>query len=335
MTTKYHFLIVFFALIIFSSCEKVLVEPTQDSTPTAIFEQTWTAIDQKYSFLEYKKINWDSIGNVYRKQVSNSISDDSLFAVLDKMLYTLKDGHVNLSSPFNRSRNWTWFLDYQQNYDEGLLERNYLGNWKTTGAFVHQRIKNVAYIHYSSFSNDISEDQMDYLIDTYKDTKGLVFDIRNNGGGSIANVFTLLKRFADKATLIGKIYDKNGVKHTDFSPAHEIWVNPTADSKKFSDKKIIILTNRSCYSAASYFPALAKALPNVTTMGDWTGGGGGLPTSLQLSNGWMLRYSSTITTDAKDFNFENGVPPTVKIDMSKADFDKGKDSILERALSEF
>jgi hypothetical protein len=56
---------------------------------------------------------------------------------------------------------------------------------------------------------------------------------------------------------------------------------------------------------------------------------------LQLSNGWMLRYSSTITTDAKDFNFENGVPPTVKVDMSKADADKGKDSILEKALEAF
>jgi hypothetical protein len=336
MTTKYNFLIVFFALIIlFSSCEKALVEPTQDSSQTAIFEQTWTAIDQKYSFLEYKKINWDSIGIVYRKQVSNSISDDSLFAVLDKMLYTLKDGHVNVSSPFHRSRNWSWYLDYNQNYDAGLLERNYLGNWKTTGPFEHQRLKNVAYVHYSSFSKDISEDQMDYLIDTYKDAKGLIFDIRDNGGGSVANVFTLLKRMAAKSTLVGKIYEKNGVKHTDFAAAHEIWANISSSSKSFSDKKIIILTNRNCYSAASFFPAMAKALPNVTTMGDWTGGGGGLPTSQQLSNGWMLRYSSTITTDAKDFNFENGVPPTVRIDMSKADIDKGKDSILERALSEF
>jgi hypothetical protein len=336
MTTKYNFLIVFFVLImLFSSCEKALVEPTQDSAQTAIFEQTWKAIDQKYSFLAYKNINWDSIGNVYRKQVSNSISDDSLFAVLDKMLYTLKDGHVNVFSPFNKSKNWSWYLDYNQNYDEGLLERNYLGNWKISGPFTHQRIKNVAYIYYGSFSSDISEDQMDYLIDTYKDAKGIIIDIRNNHGGSISNAFTLLKRMTDKAALIGKIYEKNGVKHTDFAAAHDIWVNPKAGSKTFADKKIIILTNRTSYSAASYFPAMAKALPNVTTMGDWTGGGGGLPTSQQLSNGWMVRYSSTITTDAKDFNFENGVPPTVKIDMSKADFDKGKDSILERALSEF
>jgi Peptidase family S41/Tricorn protease C1 domain len=335
MSIKYRFLSFMLAFTLFTSCEKILVEPTQDNTPTAIFEQTWTAIDQKYAFLTYKNINWDSIGAVYRKQVSNSISDDSLFAVLDKMLYTLKDGHVNLKSPFNRSRNWTWYLDYPQNYDEGLVQRNYLGNWKTTGALSHQRLKNVAYIHYESFSDDISDDQMNYLVDTYKDAKGVIFDIRNNGGGSVSNVFTLLKHFTDKATLVGKIYEKNGAKRTDFTAAHEIWTNPSADAKTFADKKIIILTNRKCYSAASFFPAMAKAFPNVTTMGDWTGGGGGLPTSLELSNGWALRYSSTITTDTKDFNFENGVPPTVKVDMTKADLDKGKDSILERALGEF
>jgi hypothetical protein len=334
MSIKYIVLLIMLFFIL-SGCQKLLVEPTQDSSQTAIFEQTWTAIDQKYAFLEFKKINWDSIGNVYRKKVSNSISDDSLFNVLDRMLYTLKDGHVNLKSPFNRSRNWQWYLDYPQNYDEGLLERNYLGNWKTTGSFVHQRIRNVAYVHYSSFSDPISSDQMDYLIDTYKDAKGLIFDIRNNGGGSIDNAFTLLKRFTDKQQLIGKTYEKNGAKHTDFSAAYEIWVNPKADAKKFADKKITILTNRGCYSAASYFPAMAKALSNVTVIGDVTGGGGGLPTSIQLSNGWVLRYSSTITTDAKDVNFENGVVPTIKIDMSKADSDKGKDSILERALAEY
>lgn len=333
MSIKYIILAIVFFFII-NGCQKLLVEPTQENTPSAIFEQTWTAIDQKYAFLDFKKINWDSVGHVHRKQVSNTISNDSLFNVLDKMLYTLKDGHVNLKSPFNRSRNWQWYLDYPQNYDKGLLERNYLGNWKTTGSFVHQRIKNVAYVQYASFSNPISEDQMDYIIDTYKDAKGLIFDIRNNGGGDADNVFILLKRFTDKQLLVGKTYEKNGAKHADFSPATEIWVNPKAGAKNFADKKIIILTNRSCYSAASYFPALAKALPNVVLMGDVTGGGGGLPTSIQLSNGWVLRYSSTYATDAQGFNFENGVLPTIKVEMSKADIDKGKDSILEHALQE-
>jgi Peptidase family S41/Tricorn protease C1 domain len=333
MTTK-HIIIAFSALVFFSSCEKLLVEPTPSNAPTAIFEETWKAIDQNYSFLEYKKLNWDSIGTVYRKKVNDNISDDSLFNVLNNMLYTLKDGHVNLKTPFNRSRNWEWYLGYAQNYDEGLLERNYLGKWKVTGNLTHSRIRNVGYFHYASFSNAISTYDLDYIMDEYKNAKGLIIDIRDNGGGSISNAFKILNRLTDKSLLVGKEIAKKGTAHNDFDVAKEVWLNPTADSKKFLGK-VIILTNRSCYSAASHFVAYARALPNVTIVGDQTGGGGGLPTGLELSNGWALRYSATIGTDAKGFNFENGTPPNIKIDMSKADIDKGKDSILERALAEF
>jgi Peptidase family S41/Tricorn protease C1 domain len=331
MTTK-HIIIAFFAIVLFSSCEKILVEPTSSNAPTAIFEQTWKAIDEGYSFLEYKRVNWDSIGTVHRKKVNDNISDDSLFSVLNSMLYTLKDGHVNIKTPFNRSRNWEWYLGYAQNYDEGLLERNYLGKWKITGSFTHNRIKNAGYLHYSKFSDAVSDYDMDYIMDDYKDAKGLIIDIRDNGGGSVSNVFKILNRLTDKQLLVGKELVKNGKARNAFDAPKEVWLNPTADSKKFLGK-VIILTNRQCYSAATHFAAYAKALLNVTIVGDQTGGGGGVPFGIELSNGWILRYSATIGLDAKDFNFENGVPPTIKIDMNKADSDKGIDSILEKALS--
>jgi C-terminal processing protease CtpA/Prc len=80
------------------------------------------------------------------------------------------------------------------------------------------------------------------------------------------------------------------------------------------------------------FVAFMKGLKNVTVVGGKTGGGGGLPTATELSNGWILRVSGSITLDRNGFNIENGVEPDVKIDMSKADIDKGKDSILEGGL---
>jgi Peptidase family S41/Tricorn protease C1 domain len=328
-------LIALFALLLFASCEKVLVEPTQESTPTAIFEQTWSNLDQKYTFFSYRKINWDSIGNVYRSKVTDNISNDSLFNVLDKMLYTLKDGHVNLLSSENRSRNWQWYLDYPPNFDQAILERNYWGNWKTTGPFEHQLIKGVGYVRYESFSSGIAAAHLNHIIDTYKDAKGLIIDVRNNGGGATGNVFAILERLTDKKMLVGKVATKNGPKHDDFTVPKEAYISPSADSKKYLDKKVVILANRFCYSSANLFVAFAKAIPNITVVGDTSGGGGGIPTSIQLSNGWMLRYSSTITTDAKGFNIEDGIAPNIKIDMSKADIDKGKDSILEKALSLF
>ena len=331
---KYIFISIIAMTALFTSCEKILVEPTQDDTQTAVFEQTWKIINEKYSFLEYRKINWDSIGTVYRKKVTNEITDDSLFRVLDRMLYTLKDGHVNIVSPYHKSRFSKFYLDYVQNYDLGLLQRNYLTNPQLTGVFTHQNIKGIGYIRYGDFQDDFSEKQLDYLIETYKNSKGLIIDVRDNTGGSISNVYQMLNRFTDKQVLVAKVAFKNGKGRNDFSVPQETWLNPTPDSKKYLGK-IVILTNRLCYSATSFFTAFAKNLPNVKLIGDKTGGGGGIPSSTQLSNGWTFRYSSTITTDPSGFNIENGVNPTIKIDMSKADIDKGKDSILERALSEF
>jgi len=328
-TIQYISLLVF--VMIVSGCEKGLVTPTQDHTPTAIFEQAWKTIDQKYSFLEYKKIDWDSVGSAYREQVSNTISDDSLFNVLGKMLFHLKDGHVNLRSNFNVSRNWEWFLGFPQNFDLGLLERSYLTDFRKTGNLMHKRIRNVGYVYYKSFAESVSENDMDYILETYKDTEGLIIDLRNNGGGDPNNAVTILNRLTDKPTLVGMSYEKTGQNHNAFGLSSEIWINPKADSKKYLGR-VILLTNRSCYSATSHFVAWARALPNVTVVGDRTGGGGGLPASIQLSNGWILRYSATIGVDAHDFNFENGTPPDIKIDMNKIDFDNGVDSILERAL---
>jgi hypothetical protein len=324
-----------FCLFLCASCQKVLVTPTAENNQKAVFEQVWKVLDEKYSFFDYKHINWDSIGSVYRAKVTDNISDDSLFTVLDNMLYQLKDGHVNLSSPFNRSRSWDWFLGFPQNYDAGLVLRHYIPNFKNTGSFAHQLIRGVGYIHYPSFSIPISDYDMDYIINEYSNAKGLIIDVRDNGGGDPANIFMLLKRLTDKDVLVGKTAQKNGSAHNAFGTTSEIWVKPDTKSKKYLGKKIVVLTNRMCYSATSHFAAWIKAFPNVTLVGDQTGGGGGLPTSLQLSNGWVVRYSSTLGLDAKGFNFENGVPPDIKVDMSPADILRGVDSILEKGLAQF
>lgn len=333
MKTIYYIIFALVAYII-SSCQSELVSPTKKAAPLDIFEQVWKAIDEKYSYLEYKSIDWDSLGSVYRQQVDNSISEDSLFNVLGRMLFNLKDGHVNLRSEFNVSRNWEWFLDYPQNFDLGLLQRNYLSDFRKTNNLVHKQIKGVGYVYYQSFGTVVSDHDMDYIISLYKNTKGLIIDVRNNGGGQAKNAFTILNHLSSSPTLVGVTYEKSGPAHDDFGKPTELWTRPQDDGEKYLGK-VILLTNRSCYSATSHFVAWAQALPNVTVIGDWTGGGGGVPTSIQLSNGWILRYSSTIEENANGFNIENGTPPDINVNMDDKDAVEGRDTILETALYVF
>jgi len=76
-----------------------------------------------------------------------------------------------------------------------------------------------------------------------------------------------------------------------------------------------------------------KMAPNATIVGDKTGGGGGLPFSSELSNGWMIRFSASPMFDADMQSTEWGIEPDVKDSLTKSDEAKGYDTIIERAIN--
>jgi hypothetical protein len=334
-----------FVWIVISSCEKLLIKPDTKNTPQDCFNSMWSQIDEKYSFLDYKHINWDSVKAVYQPQINAEMSDVSLFKVLDSMLYTLKDGHVNLISPFNVSRNWQWYLGYPQDYNHSVIERYYLGtNYYITGPFTNQLFlynnKKIGYVYYGDFSSNFSDYDLDFIVNRFSTADGLIIDVRDNGGGITNNVFQFINRFFKTKTVVGLNYEKSGKGHSDFTMAYQMYGEPSLDSKgntriQYLDKPIVILTNRSCFSACNMFVGFMSVLPNVKIVGDQTGGGGGLPTSYQLPNGWTYRFSSTYVTLPNGFNIENGIPVTIHQDMNPINEANGIDDILEKAIQQF
>lgn len=320
------------AILGFSACEKAILDPQPANTKQAIFEQVWKFADEKYSFFDLKKIDWAKVKTQYQAKVSENMTDAELFKVCGDMLYELKDGHVNLRSDFDRSRNWSWFLNYAPNFDKNLIERNYYKDkQKFVGAFEYFDFGDVAYVYYGSFSDGFSKENLDFIVNEAKNKKGIIIDIRDNGGGASDNIPLLAERFCAAKTKIGEDWAKNGVAHDAFEK-NTTYLAPNADVTKLLDKPVVVLTNRHVYSAATFFSYTMKQLPNVTLIGDTGGGGGGVPTYTELSNGWILRASSTQTFDNQGFNIEQGVPPTIKIDMDDATTKLGKDAILERGL---
>ncbi len=318
-------------LFVLSSCEALFLEEDTADDPQAIFDQVWRTVDEKYVYFDYKGIDWVAVRNKYQPRIKAGMSDDSLYNVLADMLFELKDGHVNLSTPNNRSRNWKWFTGFPSNYNREFVGRQYLNldQMEITGGIPHNWIGNVGYLSYASFSEPIGSDAIDYIMTRYQSGKGLIIDIRNNGGGDINNAVTLLSRLIDKRTLVGKSYQKAGKAHNDFTEPHDWYIDPKG--VRYT-KPVIILTNRACYSAATFFPALASQLPNVRLVGDRTGGGGGAPTNDNLPNGWSYRFTTNFTVLVDGFNFEYGIDPDVKVSTGPADELLKKDQIIEKAI---
>ncbi len=326
-------LVLFIAILFFTpSCEKAIFEEQPADNPQQNFEELWSTLDKKYSFFNYKNINWDSIREVYRPEVKPGMSRTQLFEVFSDMLAELRDGHVNLTSTFDVSRYWGYYLNYPANFDYEVIERNYLGEeYEITGPFKNAWLNSAGYIYYSSFGKSFSQSQVNYLLTKYRNADALIIDVRNNGGGYTRLIQELVGHFTTEKFLYAKEYYQNGPGHTDFAPPKEKFIEPS-EGVTWS-KPVVLITNRQCYSATNTFALAMKTLENVTVVGDRTGGGGGIPISSELPNGWSYRFSASKTLSPDGFNIEHGIPPDHKVVLDENEAAVGKDTIIEFALN--
>ncbi len=318
----------------FFSCDDAIFEKDMASTdPMTNFEYMWTQCDEKYSYFDLKNIDWDQIKTEYAAKISNDMSEEALFTVLGDMLTELRDDHTNLVSDFNISFFGVDQLG-QDNYDARIVKDQYLSDdYYISGPFIHDFLANkeVGYIRFGSFTGTVDDTNLDFILNRYKNTKGLILDLRENGGGAVTDVFSILSRFVEKETILNYSRIKTGPAHDDFSDDEPVTVKPY-DGIRYTNK-VMVLTDRGTYSAGSFTSLATKALPNMILVGDTTGGGLGLPNGGQLPNGWTYRFSITqaLTLD-KSNAYENGVPPDIAVSFDWTD--RTKDEIIERALLE-
>jgi len=308
----------------------------RENTYRENFEALWRIVDTRYCYLDAKKINWDSIYAVYDARLANDTVDEiTFFDAMSEMLAELKDGHVNLYSAFDISRYWNWFSDYPANFNSSLIYGDrYLGeNYRIANGLRYQRIADgkVGYIYYPSFSNGFSDQNISYIIQYFIPCEhGLIIDVRNNGGGSSSLSAKLASYFFERDTVSVYMQHKTGPGHTDFSepipmktPAHQgiQWRRP-----------VVVLANRASYSATNIFVCRMKDAPRAMVIGDKTGGGGGLPLSNELPNGWMVRFSASPMYDGNMQHIEFGIDPDIKVNLDSADVANGRDTLIDYAV---
>ncbi|MDE7381081.1 MAG: S41 family peptidase [Muribaculaceae bacterium] len=310
-------------------------EPDFSNTPSGNLKALSHIIATRYCFLEEKGVDWDRITEEHLKLLSPNTTDRELFKICADMLATLKDGHVNLSSRFNTSYYRKWWTDYPQNFNLRTLEENYLNfEWNTTSGMYYKILNDdFGYIYYPSFSYSISETSLNYIFAHFYKCKALIIDIRDNGGGQLTNVNTLVGRFINQPFVGGYLSHKTGPGISDFSEPYPVTYKPSPEGAILWERPVYILTNRSCFSAANNFVAVMKDLPQVTIVGGRTGGGGGMPFSSELPNGWSVRFSACPMTDANGNSIENGIDPDIIRGGSEEEYASGNDPILDYVLS--
>ena len=328
---KQLFILLTSTLILLTSCVDT---EERENTPSGNFEALWQIVDEHYCFFDYKQheygLDWNKVNNKYKVRVNDKMNDTQLFEVLRDMLSELRDGHVNLYTAYDMGRYWTWHEAYPKNFSD-TLERRYLGlDYKISGGMYYRILDdNIGYIRYSSFMTPVSESGLDDVLSYMALCRGLIVDIRDNGGGNLTTAEMLAGRFVHEKTLVSYLQHKTGKGHNDFSTLEARYLEPS--SKMRWHKPVCVLTNRSVFSAANDFAVIMHALPNVKLVGDRTGGGSGLPMSNSLPNGWSVRFSACPMYDRNKQHTEFGINPDIPAALTDESTAQGIDLIIEKA----
>lgn len=302
------------------------------------FDALWDFVDTRYCFFDQKDIDWNEVRDRYRPRAAAAESQRALFMVMAEMLDELRDGHVNLSSWMETSYYRKWWSDYPQNYDARLVEENYFDfTYHNLGPAYYDIIKgqNIGYVRLSTFESGLGDSNWYAILNYFKTCSGIIIDVRDNGGGSLTNVEEAVSHFIDHEILAGYMMHKTGPGHDDFSEPYAYTYKPTALSKSIWTRPVVVLTNRSTFSAANNFVSIMKTLDNVTIVGDVTGGGSGMPISSELPCGWGIRISSCRILDAAGNDTEFGVEPTegYRVNLDPQQALAGIDTMIETAVA--
>ena len=227
-------------------------------------------------------------------------------------------------------------------------------------------IDGVGYLKLSSFADDSLINKFKVILPQLYTCKGVIIDIRNNGGGDGSIGAEILKYFTDQKTLVGSAWRTReniaafkawGVTNlsdtTQFdkmdpwqqrnrlSALDDYWYKggTTRIQNNITDKKIsvplIVLCNHNTASAAEDFLIMLSQLQGrATTIGQRTFGSTGQPMPLKLP-GLNARICAKRDTypDGKDF-VGIGIIPDIEVPRNVNDVLKGTDTELQVALKE-
>lgn len=335
---------ILFATFALVSCEKYDTVKEVNNDFKYNFEMFWKLVDEQYCFLGYKNIDWDAVYDEMMPRVEAAKTEQEFFNVLEASLDYLRDGHVWMISPFKVYSCDTYKYDendveYPGNFDWDVVKDNYL---KETFRRIKSNIRfgeierdghTYAYIYYAGFDGSWEEDDYKYIEPFVNKADGIIFDIRCNPGGQGEVGLELASNFVKEETLIGYYASKSGNGHDDFTNLVPLYLKPTFEHD-WSDKKTMLLTNREVYSTANLFTCAMKQAKNVTQIGGITGGGGGMPMTHYLANGWLVVFPSNVLFDINKQHIEGGIAPDIEVTATDEELEAGRDAILERAILE-
>jgi carboxyl-terminal processing protease len=200
----------------------------------------------------------------------------------------------------------------------------------------------IAYLPVTQFENDASVKAFVAALPEIMQAKGLIIDIRKNGGGSSNYGMQILSYLTKASIPEGQEYIRAENAYYLTRGTAMRWISlSSGQPNKGSNKQeiytgpVVVLAGPATFSAGEDFLLSYQLLKRGLTIGEATGGSTGQPIMMDLPGGGSARICIKRDTypDGSDF-VGKGLQPDILVKPSIADIRNAKDPVLDRALKE-
>jgi len=319
------------------------------NTPVSNYEVFWHTFSEMYPFFDQRKIDWASMDQQFRPQVTDETTPTQLFDILQEMIEPLQDGSTEVDAEDLR-RHFEGAPQKQR--DEQLaqqsaetIRKKYIRgelrgycHWlefgpKTASA---SPIHAGALIHFGLLDNSIGylrvdqisafcQKELDHAFLAAAELKGLIVDERFASNGDPNQAIQLASRFTGE--------DYIGFSRVRGATSEEERV-PRSSRPGFTGPAAILTGPDSGIAAELLTLALIGREPPVVRVGGPTRGAFAETMWRTLPNGWSFRLpvSKYLAHDGRDYHFV-GLPPDIAAPALPADDASATDDLaLEKAM---
>ena len=284
--------------------------PLDEKTRTAVIEDALRALNSTYVFPEQARQMEEAIRARVARKEYDSLTEAEVFAraLTDHLQDVSHDKHLRVLNANGGGANFATRLDPEMNR---LLsaKRNY-------GFEKIERLSgNIGYLDLRGFEDpSAARDTVTAAMTFLTNTDALIFDLRQNGGGSPQMVALISSYLFDKPVHLNSIYDRPS------NSTREFWTQAEVPGKHYGDKPVFVLTSKRTFSAAEEFTYNLKNLKRATIIGETTGGGAHPVSPRRLGTQFIITVpmARSINPITKT-NWEGtGVTPDIAVNAEQA-----------------
>jgi carboxyl-terminal processing protease len=196
-----------------------------------------------------------------------------------------------------------------------------------------RRKSDLAIVEVDAFTREISYNFVHALREKLTNVRGIVLDLRSNGGGDAEAMTDVASAFLGSGFSLGRFIDRSGTSYAIFTRRKSALI---PDRLAQTNLPMVVLTSERTSSAAEILIAGLKASGRARLIGTETCGCVlAIRTRHELPDGGLLDISEMDFQTAQGVRLEkNGIKPDATVLMERNDLYSGRDRAMESAINE-